>query len=49
MQSSDTLPLNMPPNSPRPLCYLALGDSYTMGERIAPQGRWPVQLALAHG
>lgn len=25
--------------------YLALGDSYTIGEGIAPSGRWPVQLA----
>ena len=25
--------------------YLALGDSYTIGEGVAPTGRWPVQLA----
>lgn len=25
--------------------YLALGDSYTIGESVAPQDRWPVQLA----
>ncbi|MET0328025.1 MAG: SGNH/GDSL hydrolase family protein [Luteimonas sp.] len=25
--------------------YLALGDSYTIGEGIAPEDRWPVQLA----
>lgn len=25
--------------------FLALGDSYTIGESIAPSGRWPVQLA----
>ena len=25
--------------------YLALGDSYTIGEGIDPAGRWPVQLA----
>lgn len=25
--------------------YLALGDSYTIGEGVAPDGRWPVQLA----
>ena len=24
--------------------YLALGDSYTIGEGIAPEGRWPAQL-----
>jgi len=27
--------------------YLALGDSYTIGEGVAPAGRWPVQLATA--
>jgi len=27
------------------LRYLALGDSYTIGEGIEPAGRWPVQLA----
>jgi len=25
--------------------YLALGDSYTIGENVEPAGRWPVQLA----
>lgn len=25
--------------------YLALGDSYTIGESVAESGRWPVQLA----
>ena len=29
----------------RPLRYLALGDSYTIGEGAAPAERWPVQLA----
>lgn len=28
-----------------PLTYLALGDSYTIGEGVAAEGRWPVQLA----
>lgn len=28
-----------------PLRYLALGDSYTIGEGIAADGRWPLQLA----
>ncbi len=28
-----------------PARYLALGDSYTIGERVAPGQRWPVQLA----
>ncbi len=27
------------------LRYLALGDSYTIGEAVAADGRWPVQLA----
>jgi lysophospholipase L1-like esterase len=27
--------------------YLALGDSYTIGEGVAAAGRWPVQLATA--
>ncbi len=25
--------------------YLALGDSYTIGEKVAPEERWPAQLA----
>jgi lysophospholipase L1-like esterase len=29
------------------LRYLALGDSYTIGEGVAAEGRWPVQLAHA--
>ncbi|KAF1712540.1 lysophospholipase [Pseudoxanthomonas kalamensis DSM 18571] len=27
--------------------YLALGDSYTIGEGVEPHGRWPVQLVRA--
>lgn len=27
--------------------YLALGDSYTIGEGVDPAGRWPVQLVAA--
>lgn len=30
---------------PAPLSYLALGDSYTIGEAVPEAGRWPVQLA----
>jgi len=30
-----------------PLRYLALGDSYTIGEGIDAEGRWPLQLARA--
>jgi len=29
----------------RPARYLALGDSYTIGEGIAPEDRWPVRVA----
>lgn len=30
-----------------PAEYLALGDSYTIGEGVEPQERWPLQLAAA--
>jgi lysophospholipase L1-like esterase len=33
-------------SAPR-LSYLALGDSYTIGEGVAEDGRWPIQLARA--
>ena len=36
----------------QPIRYLALGDSYTIGESVTPMERWPVQLATqlhAHG
>lgn len=29
-----------------PLSFLALGDSYTIGESVSPDLRWPVQLAF---
>ncbi len=29
------------------ISYLALGDSYTIGEGVSPAGRWPNQLAQA--
>lgn len=35
------------PASAAPLRYLALGDSYTIGEGVDESGRWPVQLARA--
>lgn len=28
-----------------PVRYLALGDSYTIGQSVSPEDRWPVQLA----
>lgn len=34
-------------NNGNTLTYLALGDSYTIGESVAEDGRWPVQLARA--
>ena len=34
-----------PTTSLPPIPYLALGDSYTIGEGAAPADRWPVQLA----
>ena len=32
---------------PAAIPYLALGDSYTIGESVAAEARWPVQLAAA--
>ena len=36
-----------PTPADRPLRYLALGDSYTIGEGVDPGGAWPMQLARA--
>lgn len=36
-----------PISRPTELHYLALGDSYTIGEGVAESGRWPAQLAKA--
>ncbi len=35
------------PEASSPLTYLALGDSYTIGEGVAPRERWPMQLVVA--
>ncbi len=35
------------PRTETPLRYLALGDSYTIGESVAENERWPVQLVAA--
>jgi lysophospholipase L1-like esterase len=40
---------NMPTTTPAPsaqLRFLALGDSYTIGESVRPEERWPMQLAV---
>lgn len=34
----------IPADVPKSYSYLALGDSYTIGERVGETGRWPVQL-----
>jgi acyl-CoA thioesterase-1 len=38
--------LNTKPNrlTPKTICYLALGDSYTIGESVDEKYRWPKQL-----
>jgi lysophospholipase L1-like esterase len=33
--------------SPQSIRYLALGDSYTIGQSVAENERWPNQLATA--
>ena len=45
--SVDTLPdiVTNPDAATHKLTYLALGDSYTIGESVPPTDQWPVQLA----
>jgi lysophospholipase L1-like esterase len=45
--SSPTDGMAPPPANPGVVSYLALGDSYTIGEGVTPAGRWPNQLASA--
>ncbi len=40
-----TQPVPQNQTSDKALTYLALGDSYTIGESVGESGRWPVQLA----
>ncbi len=42
---SPSTPTSEPTGVPPELRYLALGDSYTIGEGVASSLRWPVQLA----
>jgi acyl-CoA thioesterase I len=48
-QSTDIMQQDQNPNTtankPTPFSFLALGDSYTIGEAVAEQERWPMQLA----
>ena len=41
------LPIPALHGTPGTLSYLALGDSYTIGESVAADARWPMQLASA--
>ncbi len=41
----NNMPLPDPNQQVTPIRYLALGDSYTIGESVAETLRWPVQLA----
>ena len=46
--TADATPASLPSLEPAPMTpirYLALGDSYTIGEKVAEKDRWPVQLA----
>ena len=43
-ENPSDLPEPVPTEEPEDLSYLALGDSYTIGESVEPSLRWPVQL-----
>lgn len=42
--TAEPIPTMTPFPTERPLRYLALGDSYTIGESVAVDERWPMQL-----
>ncbi|MDP9316006.1 MAG: hypothetical protein M3R24_34990, partial [Chloroflexota bacterium] len=45
--TTSTAPSTTPSTiAPPVIRYLALGDSYTIGEHVQPSERWPVQLML---
>jgi len=44
-RSTITTPARRPAAEGAAMRYLALGDSYTIGESVTPAERWPVQLA----
>ncbi len=45
--TTSTAPSTTPSTTAPPVIrYLALGDSYTIGEHVQPSERWPVQLML---
>ena len=43
--SSEKVEETTPVIEEQPLTYLALGDSYTIGESVSEEARWPLQLA----
>ncbi len=43
--SSEKVEETAPVIEEQPFTYLALGDSYTIGESVAEEARWPLQLA----
>ena len=43
---AERLGTDRPAGATAEIRFLALGDSYTIGERVEPAGRWPVQLAV---
>jgi len=46
-ENKQAMDITMPPMGAQAITYLALGDSYTIGEGVLAHERWPVQLADA--